>query len=64
MRKYPEPKINKIGRKRVGPRWVIIAIVIICRSENIAWRDVPSMLSPCEFLIDEGYLLRIPSCGV
>lgn len=61
MRKYPEPEISEIGRKRIGPRWVIIAISIICRNENIAWREVPSMLSTCEFLIEEGYLTKIPS---
>lgn len=61
MRKYTEKEKSKIGRKRIGPRWVIIALAIICRSENIAWREVPSMLSTCEFLINEGYLSKIPS---
>ena len=44
MRKYSETEEPKIGSKRIGPRWVIVALAIICRSENIAWRDVPSML--------------------
>ncbi len=61
MKKYSDPEIKNIGRKRIGPKWVIIAIIIICRSENIAWRDVPSMLMPCEFLIKEGYFTKIPS---
>ncbi len=61
MKKYSDLEIKNIGRKRIDPKWVIIAIIIICRSENIAWRDVPSMLIPCEFLIKEGYLTKIPS---
>lgn len=61
MRKYSDRKKSNIGRKRIGPRWVFIALALVCRSENIAWRNVPSMLSTCEFLIEEGYLIRIPS---
>ena len=52
---------KKIGRPRIGLTWVIIAICVFARSQNIVWRDLPSKLKYCDFLIDEGYLTSIPS---
>ena len=60
--KFPEPKItSKRGRPRIGLRWVIIAICVFARVNNIVWRDLPSNLKLCNFLFEQGYLIRIPS---
>lgn len=61
--KFPEPrkssKLNN-GRPRIGPRWVIVALSILGRLQNISWRNMPDQFSSCQFLIDEGYLKKIP----
>ncbi|MCY3413415.1 MAG: transposase [Candidatus Heimdallarchaeota archaeon] len=60
--KFPDQeKSTNYGRPRVGLRWVLIAICVFARSQNIVWRDLPSKLSYCDFLINEGYLTSIPS---
>jgi len=60
--KFPDAKIiTKYGRPRIGLRWVIVAICVFARSQNIVWRDLPPKLYYCDFLIEEGYLTRIPS---
>jgi len=56
-----EPRESKRGRKRIGERWVILAIAIIARIEGIAWRKVEEKLSLCDFLIEEGWMRNIPS---
>ncbi|OLS16851.1 MAG: hypothetical protein HeimC2_45990 [Candidatus Heimdallarchaeota archaeon LC_2] len=61
-RKFPERKNQlKVGRPRIGLRWVIVAICVFARVDQIVWRDLPSKLISCDFLIDEGYLCGIPS---
>jgi len=61
-RKFPEAKRkSKRGRPRIGYFWVLAGICIVAKLENIAWRDLPSKLSNCTFLVDEGLLQRIPS---
>lgn len=61
-RKFPETKIHSnIGRPRIGLRWVVIAICVFARTQNIVWRDLPSKLRYCDFLIDQEYLEAIPS---
>jgi hypothetical protein len=61
-RKFPERNISSNrGRPRLGLLWVLAAICVFARSQNIVWRDLPSKLSYCHFLIDEGFLLAIPS---
>ena len=61
--KFPEPRkssrLNK-GRPRIGPRWVIVALSILGRLQNISWRNMPDQFSSCQFLINEGYLKNIP----
>ena len=60
--KFPDAKItSKRGRPRIGLRWVIIAICVYAKVDNIVWRDLPSKLRLCEFLIEEEYLIKIPS---
>ncbi|MFV2015771.1 MAG: transposase [Candidatus Heimdallarchaeota archaeon] len=60
--KFPDAKISsKRGRPRIGLRWVVVAICVFARVDNIVWRDLPSKLWLCDFLIEEGYLKRIPS---
>lgn len=60
-RKFPEVKsTSKRGRPRVGFFWVLAAICIVARNEGITWRELPSKLSSCQFLIEEGYLQKIP----
>ncbi len=59
--KFPDAKITtKRGRPRIGLRWVIIAICVFSRINNIVWEDLPPKLRLCNFLIDEGYLKKIP----
>ena len=59
--KFPEPKItSKRGRPRIGLTWVVIAICVFARVNNIVWRDLPTNLRYCNFLIEEGYLVCIP----
>jgi len=48
-----EPRESKRGRKRIGERWVILAIAIITRIEGIAWRKVEEKMALCDFLIEE-----------
>lgn len=61
-RKFPEAKTNgKRGRPRVGFFWVLAAICVIAKIEGLTWRELPPRLSSCQFLIEEGYLQRIPS---
>ena len=61
-RKFPETKISKnIGRPRIGLRWVLIAICVFARTQNIVWRDLPQKLNYCDFLIKERKLRAIPS---
>ena len=61
-RKFPEAKRkSKRGRPRIGYFWVLAGICIVAKLENIAWRDLPSKLSNCTFLVEEGFLQRIPS---
>lgn len=60
--KFPDARItSKRGRPRVGLRWVVIAICAFAKYDNIVWRDLPSKLRYCDFLIDEEYLRYIPS---
>ncbi len=60
--KFPERKIySNIGRPRIGLRWVVIAICVFARTQNIVWRDLPSKLRYCDFLIDQELLNTIPS---
>ena len=62
MRKFPEHNnYNNIGRPRIGVRWVIIAICVFAKTQNIIWRDIPPKLTYCDFLINQGYLKSIPS---
>ncbi|UJG42726.1 MAG: hypothetical protein K9W46_10080 [Candidatus Heimdallarchaeum endolithica] len=56
-----EPRESKRGRKRIAERWVILAIAIIARIEGIAWRKLEEKLSLCAFLIEEGWMRKIPS---
>lgn len=42
-------------------RWVIVAICVFARLNNITWRDLPIKLEFCDFLIKEDYLTAIPS---
>ncbi|MHA1400344.1 MAG: transposase, partial [Candidatus Heimdallarchaeaceae archaeon] len=56
-----KPRTNKRGRKRIAERWVILAIAIIARVEGIAWRKLEEKLSLCDFLIEEGWMKKIPS---
>jgi hypothetical protein len=61
-RKFPEPKnSSKQGRPRIGLLWVLAAICVFARSQNIVWRDLPYKLCYCHFLINDGFLLAIPS---
>jgi len=60
--KFPDAKISsKRGRPRIGLRWVIVAICVFARVNNIVWRDLPYNLKLCDFLIEEGFLSRMPS---
>ncbi len=60
--KFPDAKItSKRGRPRIGLRWVVVAICVFARVNNIVWRDLPSNLKLCDFLIEDGYLTKIPS---
>ncbi len=60
--KFPDAKItSKRGRPRIGLRWVIVAICVFMRVNNIVWRDLPHNLKLCKFLIEEGYLNKISS---
>ncbi|UJG43927.1 MAG: hypothetical protein K9W46_01785 [Candidatus Heimdallarchaeum endolithica] len=52
---------SKKGRKRIAEGWVILAIGIIARIEGIAWRKLEEKLSLCDFLIEEGWMRKIPS---
>ncbi|MHA1401206.1 MAG: hypothetical protein ACTSQE_12725 [Candidatus Heimdallarchaeaceae archaeon] len=56
-----EPRESKRGRKRIAERWVILALAIIARIEGIAWRKLEEKLSLCDFLIEEGWMTKIPS---
>ncbi|UJG44156.1 MAG: transposase [Candidatus Heimdallarchaeum endolithica] len=56
-----EPRESKRGRKRIAERWVILALAIIARIEGIAWRKLEEKLSLCDFLIEEGWMKKIPS---
>jgi len=56
-----EPRERKRGRKRITERWVILAIVIIARIERIAWRKLEEKISLSVFLIEEGWMRKIPS---
>ncbi|MCH8907859.1 MAG: hypothetical protein IH840_12295 [Candidatus Heimdallarchaeota archaeon] len=61
--KFLEPRKSSrlnSGRPRIGPRWVIVALFILGRLQNISWRNMPDQFFSCEFLIDEGYLKKIP----
>ncbi|MHA1205308.1 MAG: transposase [Candidatus Heimdallarchaeaceae archaeon] len=56
-----KPRESKKGRKRITERWVILALAIIARIEGIAWRKSEEKLSLCDFLIEEGWMKKIPS---
>ncbi|OLS25531.1 MAG: hypothetical protein HeimC2_17870 [Candidatus Heimdallarchaeota archaeon LC_2] len=61
-RKFPERKNQlKVGRPRIGLRWVIVAIGVFARIDQIVWRELPCKLVSCNFLIDEEYVSAIPS---
>ena len=55
------PRTSKRGRKRIAERWVIVALVVIARIEGIAWRKLGEKLALCDFLIEEGWMTKIPS---
>ena len=60
--KFPEQKIrSNFGRPRIGLRWIVIALCVFARTQNIVWRDLPSKLKYCDFLIDQGLINSIPS---
>lgn len=60
--KFPEARItSKRGRPRIGLRWVLVAICVFARNEQITWKKLPEKLSNCNFLIENGYLSKIPS---
>jgi len=40
---------------------VILALAIIARIEGIAWRKLEKKLALCDFLIEEGWMKKIPS---
>jgi len=63
LKKLVEEKTreSKKGRKRIAERWVILAIAIIPRIEGIAWTKLEEKLSLCDFLIEEGWMGKIPS---
>ena len=52
------------GRKRIAERWIIVAIAVVARMENITWRALPRMLEGCKFLIEEGWMRSIPSKSI
>jgi len=56
-----EPRESKRGRKRIAERGVILVLAIIARIEGIAWRKLEEKLSLCDFLIEEGWMNKIPS---
>ncbi len=59
--KFPDAKItSKRGKPRIDLRWAIVAICVFARVNNIVWRDLPSNLRLCDFLIEEGFLLKTP----
>ena len=61
-RKFPEPKrMSKRGRPRIVYFWVLAGTCIIAKLVNIPWRDLPSNLSSCTFLLEKGLLRRISS---
>jgi len=60
--KFPEPRrMSKRALLRIRYFWVLAGICIVAKLENIAWRDLPSKLSCCTFLVEEGLLQRISS---
>lgn len=52
---------HNIGRPRIGLRWVIVAICVFARIDQIVWRELPFKLLSCDFLIEEGFISSIPS---
>ena len=63
-KKFPDAKQvpqNRGGRPRIGPRWVLVALCVLGRLENVVWRDLPFKFSSCDCLITQGYLKSIPS---
>ena len=60
--KFPEPKKSgKVGRPRIAKFWVLAAVCVFSRANNITWEDLPPKLRLCNFLIDDGYFIEIPS---
>ena len=55
------PRTSNKGRKRIAERWVIVALVVIARIEGIAWRKLGEKLAWCDFLVEEGWMRKIPS---
>ena len=59
--KFPDAKItSKRGAPRIGLRWVVIAICVYARINNIIWEALPPKLKLCDFLIEEKYLRKMP----
>jgi len=66
-RKFPDPKPRKsctIGRPRIAPLWIIMALAVMGRYQSIPWRKLPLYLQSCTFLVDDGYMSKIPSFHV
>ncbi len=63
LKKLVEEKTreSRRRRKRIAERWVILALAIIARIEGIAWGRLEEKLSLCDFLIEEGWMKKIPS---
>ena len=40
---------------------MIVALVVIARIEGIAWRKLGEKLAWCDFLVEEGWMTKIPS---
>ena len=61
--KFPESRRSgksRVGRPKIGLRWVIVALCVLGRMESVSWRDLPHKLSLCHFLIEDEYLQSIP----
>ncbi|MHA1854222.1 MAG: hypothetical protein ACTSUF_12055 [Candidatus Heimdallarchaeaceae archaeon] len=55
------PRTSKRGKKRIAKRWMIVALVVIARIEGIAWRKLGEKLAYCDFLVEEGWMIKLPS---
>lgn len=61
-RRFPEPrKTSTKGAPRCGKRWVLVLLCLLGRKENVRWRDLPKKLDLCTFLVEDGYVNKIPS---